>query len=187
MDVFPPWFFFVTTPVLAAALFLLFRWIFSLDDDPRLKAGTIYIPLRPLPKFIAPLFVFCGAGVLIGALDEFILGDRTWPWTAIFGLMFAGVAGVMGNTHLWLDEEGVHYRDWMKQVQTIAWDNLDHYDMHSEGNGQTVTVYYTFRSRDGSSIAIARSSYDIHELLQKIRARKDVAEQPYKPKSWFDS
>jgi hypothetical protein len=170
---------------LAAGLLMGFRGIFSLDEDVARMQGVDYIPQKPIMRWIEPLFMLFGSGLIVNGARSFSVDDNEWLWLILFGIAFSAITGFASNTHLWLDEQGMHYRSGVGSVQTIDWKSLDHYEVRSVSDSEGVTYYYDFYSDSGGSISISKSSYNMDSLLAKVAAHADVPERPYKKKSWF--
>ena len=171
---------------LTPLLLWLFRWIFSLDVDPSRQQGVDYIPLRPLAKVSEVILMLGGSFTIVAGADALLRDQQKGIGLATFGLLFALIAGLACNTHLWLDDDGIHYRSGIGKVQFIPWKDLRYYDLQRvTGLGSGTTVYFRFHSTDGTILSISRTSYDINRLLEKIHSHADIHEQPYKKTSWF--
>lgn len=171
---------------LAVALLLGLRWIFSLDEDVSRLQGVEYIAQRAVMRWIEPIFMLAGSGLIVGGACSFSMDDTEWLWAVLFGIVFCGITGFSANTHLWLDEQGMHYRSGVGRVQTIAWKSLEHYEVRlvSDNEGGD-TYYYDFYSSEGGSISVSKSMYDVDRLLTKVAAHTDVPQRPYRKRGWF--
>jgi len=186
MTALQPWLPVLIAIGVAAMFLILFRWIFSLDDDPSRKQGVDYIPLRPLARTMEIIFMFGGSISIVSGVDLYLRGDNKGIGMATFGLAFALFAGFIFNSHLWLDSEGMHYRTGIGKTQLILWKDLRYYNIQRVSGAQSgTTVYFRFHSSDGTTLSISRTGYNIDSLLQKIRQHSDIHEQPYKKQSWF--
>jgi hypothetical protein len=166
---------------LTVVFLLLFRWIFSLDDDPSRRQGVNFIPLSPLAGTMKIIFMVGGSISIVSGVDLYLRGDNKGIGMATFGLALALFAGFIFNTHLWLDSEGMHYRVGIGKVQLIFWKDLRYYDIHRVTGLQSgTTVYFRFHSTDDTILSISRTSYNIDSLLQKVRQHSDIHERPYK-------
>jgi len=171
---------------LTPILLYVFRWIFSLDVDPSRNQGVDYIQLRLFAKVAEVIFMFGGSLSIVAGVDALLRGGNKGIGIAAFGLAFTLIAGFVFNTHLWLDDEGMHYRSGIGKVQSVPWKDLRYYDIQrvSAGTGG-ITVYFRFHAADGTILSISRTNYDMNRLLEKIGANTDIHEQPYKQTSWF--
>jgi hypothetical protein len=179
----PAWVPYALIPILALALRTGFRWLFSLDEDLTGKAGVITIPLRPVARISEWLLMGVASLIIVSSVESFNNPSRSdWPGLLLFGVGFALLTGFIANTHLWLDDEGMHYRIGVGRIKFISFGHLDHFEIKKDTGYQSgTTFYYLFRSNDGETISISRSSYDVNQLLLKIREHKSVAEKPYDP------
>ena len=167
-------------------LLFVFRWIFSLDVDPSRNQGVDYIQLRLFAKVAEVIFMFGGSFSIVAGVDALLRGENKGTGIATFGLAFTLLAGFVFNTHLWLDDQGMHYRSGIGKIQSVPWKDLRYYDIQrvSAGTGG-ITVYFRFHAADGTILSISRTNYDMNRLLEKISAHTDIHEQPYKQTSWF--
>jgi hypothetical protein len=183
-----PWQNAIAIIALTPLLLWLFRWIFSLDVDPSRNQGVDSIQLRLLAKVAEVVFMFGGSFSIVAGADALLRGENKGVGFVTFGLAFALIAGLVCNTHLWLDDEGMHYRSGIGKVQFIAWKDLRSYDIQRFSGFQSgTTVYFRFHAADDATLSISRSNYDIPRLLEKIRAHTDIHEQPYKKSYWFSN
>jgi hypothetical protein len=183
----PPWLYGVIVPVLGLVELLLFRWIFSLDDDPSRRQGVDYIRPKPIARVIEVILMMASALVFVSALYRYPQNLEESVGLGVFGLVFGLIAGFVSNTHLWLDDEGMHYRAGVGKVQFISYKNFDHYEIQRVALGSNgTTTYYHFISNDDTNLSISRSTYDIDDLLEKIRTHTVIREKPYKARTWFN-
>jgi len=186
MTALTPWLPLFATIGLTPILLFVFRWIFSLDVDPSRNQGVDYIQLRPLARAAEVILMFGGSLCIVAGADALLRGEDKGIGMATFGLAFTLFAGLVFNTHLWLDDEGMHYRSGIGKVKFIPWKDLWYYDIQraSTGTGGP-TVYFRFHAADGTMLSISRTNYDIDRLLEKIRPNAEIHEQPYKNSTWF--
>jgi len=162
------------------------RWIFSLDADPSRNQGVDYIQLRPFARVAEVIFMFGGSFTIVAGVEALLRGENKGIGFATFGLAFTLFAAFAFNTHLWLDDDGMHYRSGIGKVQFIPWKDLRYYDIQRVSGGKAgTTVYFRFHAVDGTTLSISRTNYDMKHLLEKISAHTDIREQPYKQTSWF--
>ena len=186
MNALTPWLPLFATLGLTPVLLFAFRWIFSLDADPSRNQGVAYIQLRPFARVAEVIFMFGGSFTIVAGADALLRGENKGIGLATFGLAFALFAGWIFNTHLWLDDEGMHYRAGLGKVQLIPWKDLRYYDIQRvTGIESGTTVYFRFHASDDTILSISRSTYDMDALLKKIRPHADIHVQPYKKTSWF--
>lgn len=186
MNALAPWLPLFVIVGLTPILLFIFRWIFSLDVDPCRNQGVDYIHLRPFARIAEVIFMFGGSFTIVAGVDALLRGENKGIGLATFGLAFALFAGLAFNTHLWLDDEGMHYRSGIGKVQFIAWKDLRYYDIQRvTGVESGTTVYFRFHATDDTILSISRSNYDMDRLLEKIHSHSDIHEQPYKKTSWF--
>ncbi len=183
----PPWIPFALVPIVAVLLRVSLRWIFSLDEDPSKKPGVFMIPLRPLARVTEWILMTGAALAIVSSVESYSDPVKdSWLWSLLFGIGFAMLTGFIVNTHLWLDDEAMHYRSGLGRIHTIPWSRLDHYEIHHDsGPNSGTTYYYDFRSTDGEMISVSKSTYDINDLLLRISAHHEVREQPYRPRDWL--
>jgi hypothetical protein len=171
---------------LTPILLFVFRRIFSLDVDPSRNQGVDYIQLRLFAKVAEMIFMFGGSLSIVAGVDALLRGENKGIGIATFGLTFTLFAGFAFNTHLWLDDEGMHYRSGIAKVQSIPWKGFRYYDIQRvTGINSGTTVYFRFHAADNTILSISRTNYDMNRLLEKISAHTDIHEQPYKQTSWF--
>jgi hypothetical protein len=186
MTAFTPWLPLFATIGLTPILLFVFRWIFSLDADPSRNQGVDYIQLRLFAKVAEVVFMFGGSFSIVAGVDALVRSDNQGIWIGTFGLAFTLIAALVFNTHLWLDDEGMHYRSGIGKVQVIPWKDLRYYDIQraSTGTGWP-TVYFRFHAADDTMLSISRTNYDMDRLLEKIRPNANIHEQPYKKSTWL--
>jgi hypothetical protein len=182
----PVWMPYAVVLVLTALFHFAFQWIFSLDDDPSRKQGVDYIQ-RTIGIRVVELLLLLGGSIAIVSGVFFEANDNSKPyWTMAFGLGFAMFTGFIANTHLWLDEEGMHYRQGLGATRSIAWSNLDHYEVERQTSGDMGTfISFNFVASDKTKLSIPKQNYDMPALLRKIEAHRNIQQQPFKRQSWF--
>jgi hypothetical protein len=186
MSALGPWLPLFAVIGLTPILLFVFRWIFSLDVNPSRNQGVDYIQLRPFAKVAEMIFMFGGSLCIVAGVDALLRGENKGIGIATFGPAFTLFAGFAFNTHLWLNDEGMHYRSGIGKVQFIPWKDLRYYDVQRvTGLTSGTTVYFRFHAADDTMLSISRTNYDMNRLLEKIRANTDIHEQPYKQTSWF--
>jgi hypothetical protein len=186
MTILTPWLPLFATLGLTPILLFAYRWTFSLDSDPSRNQGVDYIHRRLFAKVAEVIFMSGGSFSIVAGADALLRGDNKGIGLATFGLAFALLAGLIFNTHLWLDEQGMHYRAGLGKVQLIPWKDLRYYDIQrSSGGNAGTTVYFHFHATDDTILSISRTNYDMDRLLEKIRPHADIHEQPNKKTSWF--
>jgi hypothetical protein len=186
MSALGPWLPLIAVIGLTPILLFVFRFIFSLDVDPSRNQGVDYIQLRLFAKVAEVIFMFGGSFSIVAGVDAFLRGENKGIGIATFGLAFTLFAGFAFNTHLWLDDQGMHFRSGIGKVQSIPWKALRYYDIQRvTGLNSGTTVYFRFHAADDTTLSISRTNYDMNRLLEKISANTDIHEQPYKQTSWF--
>jgi hypothetical protein len=171
----------VLAPVLAAALMVGFRRIFSLDSGLSSAPSVVVIEkTRAARIYEFALMLLASTAVTYGCV-VFSAGRTGAHWWLILGVVFAIISGFIANAHLWLDNDAMHYRIGFFRVVSIQWPHLNHYEIQRVIGRGGSSYYYLFRSNDDKTIYVAKSNYNIDDLLQKIRAHTSVSERPYKP------
>jgi hypothetical protein len=177
----PLWFPFALTPVLATVLVFAFRQLFSLDSSLSAAPGVVIIQPRTAKHVYEFLLMLLASTAVTYGCVVFSAGRTGAHWWLIPGVVFAIISGFIANAHLWLDNDAMHYRIGFFRVVSIQWPHLNHYEIQRVIGRGGSSYYYLFRSNDDKTIYVAKSNYNIDDLLQKIRAHTSVSERPYKP------
>jgi hypothetical protein len=159
-------------------------WLFKQGGAPTVRGGAVYYGLRPAVRVTA--LVLGGLGVwatVTGVRGLARPRDLMWMLE-----LFGGLAMVAGASFAWLagitlDAEGVHVRRGWKRAASIAWNDLDHYEISF--NTKTGTSMVFLRSNDGRTIPVEEGAYDVADMLRRIQGYRAVEEQPYKERHWY--
>lgn len=106
-------------------------------------------------------------------------GKDNGIWGIPVGIAISLFASYSTNTHLWLDDIGMHYRRGLGKPRLIEWKDLDHYEQTVVWGREAATRYLLLRSRDGTTFWISKDSYDMSKLLDAIRTHAAISEQPF--------
>jgi hypothetical protein len=160
------------------------KWLFTRGGEPLQENGVEHYRLRPAARALSIALCALGLWALVSGLRSLKTPlDFLWAPELFGGLAMMLSGTFMFSARIALDEAGLHYRRGWKRMTSISWIELDHYEVLF--NRSLGTSTYFFRARDGASIPVDETGYNIEALMQHIQARKKLREMPYTRRHWY--
>jgi hypothetical protein len=163
----------------------LFKRLFRFDAAPEERGLSTHYRFKPMMRFLLATLACTGiAGLWFGTRQS--LHGTTAPGVISICLGIAAIAMVIMTTghEIILDEQGIHSHSLICPDNLIAWADLSHVEKFY--NTRAVTTNYYIRSTKDTTITIG-DSFNVDDLLRRIRVRHPLPERPYKRRRWYGS
>jgi hypothetical protein len=169
---------------LAACLISWVFWLFfRFGGVPEERGLSIHYRLKPMMRFLLMVLACAGIAGLWFGTRQLLHGLPVGLISICLGVIAIAMVVMTAGHEIILDEQGIRSRSAICQDKIIAWNDLTH--VEKLYNTRAVTNNYYFRSSQGITIVVGDSSFDASDLLQRIRARRPLSEQPYKRRKWY--